>query len=244
MLSKSLFKQDIKSNLTLWAVVTIVMCLLVAQFVAMTEGVMDLTTTVFYGMMSIIVPAIFAIISSNGLLASQVDNGSMAYTLSCPIKRKTVVFTHVLFSALSLLVTFVLTTIIHFIVAKVMNVNTISNSQIIYLNIGSYLAVLSIAGVCFMFSGIFNRSKYSLACGGGLTVFFILMSMMALFGGLAPSMKALANFKYVTVVSLYDTSSILAGGSIWIIKAALLLVISFATYAVGSAWFCKKDLPL
>lgn len=244
MLNLSLLKQDIKSNITIWSVVTIVMSLLVAQFVAMTEGVMDLTTVVFYGMMSVIIPAIYAIITSNGLIAVQVDNGSMAYTLASPIKRRDVVFTHAIFSAVSVLITFITTAIVHLIVANIMDVNTISNSNIIILNIGSYFAVLSIAGICFMFSGIFNRSKHSLSCGGGVTVFFILMSMMAMFGGLTPSMKALANFKYLTVITLYDVSSILAGGSIWIVKIIMLVVISIVSYAVGSAWFCKKDLPL
>ncbi len=244
MFSLSLLKQDIKSNITIWSVVSIVMSLLVAQFVAMTEGVMDLTTVVFYGMMSVIIPAIYAIITSNGLLAAQVDNGSMAYTLACPIKRKTVTFTHAVFSSASLLITFIFTAIVHLIIANVMNVNTISNFNIILLNIGSYFAALSIAGLCFMFSGIFNRSKHSLACGGGMTVFFILMSMMAMFGGLTPSMKALGNFKYLTIITLYDVSSILAGGSIWIIKMIALIIISIISYVVGSAWFCKKDLPL
>ena len=243
-MSISVLVQDIKANIKIWSVVAVVMCLLVAQFVAMTEGVMDLTTTVFYGMMSVIVPAIYTVISSNGLIAGQVDNGSMAYTLSSPIKRRSIVLTHMVFSTLSVLIIFLLTTVVHLIVANAMGVDTISNPKIILLNVGSFLAVLSLSGICFMFSGIFNRSKYSLGCGGGATVFFILMSMMAMFGGLSPSMKALSNFKYLTVISLYDTDSIIAGGSVWIIKAIALFVLSIISYLIGSAWFCKKDLPL
>ena len=95
-----------------------------------------------------------------------------------------------------------------------------------------------------MFSCIFNRAKNSIGCSGIISVFFILMSMMALFGGLSSAMSALENFKYLTITTLCDNASIMAGTHTWIWKGSILVVITAITYFVGAKWFCKKDLPL
>jgi ABC-2 type transport system permease protein len=47
----------------------------------------------FYGMLAVVLPVIFIVLTANGLIAAQVDKGSMAYTLSTPIKRRTVATT-------------------------------------------------------------------------------------------------------------------------------------------------------
>ena len=241
---KSLFKQSFKANWKIWFVVTLVMALLVAQFCAMESGVMDLTTVIFYGMMSIIIPTIYVVVTANNLLARQVDDGSMAYVLSSPIKRKYVAITQILFLVSTLFVTYFVTTLVHILVKASVGSNSLSYSNIILLNLLSFLTTLSISGICFMFSGIFNRSKYSIGAGGMTAVFFILMSMMAMFGGLSPQMSSLSNFKYLTIITLCNNNSIISGDLKWVIDAIILLVASIATYSVGVIWFNKKNLPL
>lgn len=243
-MSKSLFIQSFKANWKIWLVVTLVMSLLVAQFCAMEEGVMDLTTVIFYGMMTVIIPTIYVVVCANNLVARQVDDGSMAYILSSPIKRKTVTNTQIIFLAGSLFVTFLMTYLTHIIVRLAVGSESLSYLQILYLNVSSYATVLALSGICFMFSAIFNRSKYSIGSSGMISVFFILMSMMAMFGGLTPSMKLLSNFKYFTIITLCDKSSITSGTSAWAFEALILLAISFVTYLTGSLWFNKKNLPL
>ena len=244
MFSKSLFVQSFKSNVKVWGVVTVVMCLLVAQFCAMESGVMDLTTVIFYGMMSIIIPVIYVIIAGNNLLAKQVDDGSLAYVLSTPIKRTGIVLTQIVYFISSLFVTYLLTMLTHIILKAAVGSDSLSYGKIIELNLVSFMTVLAFSGISFMFSGIFNRSKNSIGLSGIIAVFFILMSMMAMFGGLAPSMSALSNFKYLTIISLCNNASILAGTATWIWEMLILAVISVITYTVGSITFCKKDLPL
>ena len=243
-MNKSLFIQSIKANWKIWLVVTLVMSLLIAQFCAMEEGVMNLTTEIFYGMMSIIIPTIYVVVTANNLLARQVDDGSMAYVLSSPIKRRDVALTQIMFLVLSVFITFVMTFLTHLIIRTAVGSNSLSVAQILYLNIESFLTVAAIGGICFMFSGIFNRSKYSIGAGGMLAVFFILMSMMAMFGGLAPSMSALSNFKYFTIITLCDKESVLDGTSTWLIESMALIGISAISYTIGSIWFNKKNLPL
>ncbi len=243
-MNKSLFVQSIKANWKIWLVVTLVMALLVAQFCAMEEGVMNLTTEVFYGLMSVIIPTIYVVVTANNLLARQVDDGSMAYVLSSPIKRRSVAMTQILFLVSSIFVTFLITFLTHLLIGAAVGSKSLSYAEIFNLNVSSFVTVLAMGGLCFMFSGIFNRSKYSIGAGGMMSVFFILMSMMAMFGGLAPAMKALSNFKYFTIITLCDKSSILAGSNTWIVESVVLVLIAAVSYTVGSLWFNKKNLPL
>lgn len=247
MFSKSLFKQSVKANWKVWTVVTVIMSMLVAQFCAMEKGIMDLTTVVFYGMMSIIIPTLYVVICANGLLAKQVDDGSMAYVLSSPIKRSSIVITQTVYLLGSLFVTFLSTAIVHLLLKFIVGSNSLGYAQIVYLNLASFGAVAAISGFCFMFSGIFNRSKNSIGASGMIAVFFILMSMMAMFGGLGADdspMAVLDYFKYFTITTLCDNASILAGSGAWIWKLCVLLGLTGALYSVGVVWFCKKDLPL
>lgn len=243
-MNKSLFIQSFKANWKIWLVVTAVMSLLVAQFCALEKDVANLTTVIFYGMMSIIIPTIYVVVTANNLLARQVDDGSMAYVLSSPIKRKNVALVQMGFLVGSLFVTFLSTTLIHLIIANLTGTDSLNNGEIILLNLMSYVTVLAISGICFMFSGIFNRSKYSLGISGMISVFFILMSMMAMFGGLAPSMDSLKMFKFLTIITLCDNQSIMDGNLNWIVEGIVLLAVAASTYSIGTIWFKKKDLPL
>ncbi len=244
MFSKSLFKQSFKANWKIWSVVTIVLSLLVAQFCAMEEGVMDLTTVVFYGMLSIMVPVLYVVITANNLVAKQVDDDSLAYVLSTQTKRSQIVITQALFLVGSLFVTFASVTLTHILVKMVMRADSLTIKRIFCLNIASFWIAAAMSGICFMFSCVFNRAKNSIGVSGIIAVFFILMAMMSLFGGLSSAMSALENFKYMTITSLCDNASIMAGTHAWIWKGAILVVITCVTYTAGSIYFCKKDLPL
>lgn len=57
----------------------------------------------FYVMIGVVLPLIYIIITANSLIAAQVDRGSMAYTLSTPIKRSQVVGTQALYLVLAIL---------------------------------------------------------------------------------------------------------------------------------------------
>ncbi|MCR5349731.1 MAG: ABC transporter permease [Acholeplasmatales bacterium] len=243
-MNKSLYVQSFKANWKIWLVVSLVMVLLVAQFCAMESGGMDFTTVIFYGMMSVIVPTIYVVVTANNLLARQVDDGSMAYVLSSPIKRKDVALTQIAFLVSTLFVTYLSTFSVHIIVKAATGSNSISYFEVFGLNVASFFTTLAISGICFMFSGIFNRSKYSIGAGGMVSVFFILMSMMSMFGGLAPSMKALSNFKYLTLITLCDNDRILSGDNLWIVEIVVLFAVATVTYVIGLLWFRKKNLPL
>lgn len=242
MLSIPLFKQSIKSNWGVWLVMTIIMSAMLVQFTSM-QAIADagLTEPVFYGMMATIIPSIYIIITGDKLLASQVDRGSMAYILSTPIKRSKVVITQALFFIATLVVMFSITTILNTITGVIVKDN-ITLESVLELNLGAFLVAAALSGICFMFSGIFNLSKNASNYGGLICIIFMMCNLLAFFANYG--VESLEFFQYLTIVSLFDISSIMSGADEWIWKFAVLAIISIVTYTIGSVVFCKKDLPL
>ena len=108
--------------------------------------------------------------------------------------------------------------------------------------------LFALSGLCFFTSCWFDRSKRSMAVGGGLSIFSLVAAMLGLFGSpVLPKvvrLDALNYFNYVTVISLFDAVSIMDGTTAFIWKFAILIMLGVLGYAIGSLKFIKKDLPL
>lgn len=256
MISFPLFKQTLKANGTLWGVITAVTTILLVQFAAL-EMTQSLLFLIFYGVMAMLLPAVFILVSSNKLFSSQIDRGSMAYVLSSPLRRSKIISTQLIFSVLSIVLMFTITTVAHIAVnahsplslamagagAGLLGLEgTLTSAMIVKINLSAMLVSLAMMGVAYMFSAIFNQSKYTLGFNGTFIGVSVLANMMAMFGTLG--VEVLENFKYVSICTLYDYKSILLADNNWLIKSAAALIIAIVTYTIGSVWFAKKDLPL
>ena len=216
-------------------------------------GKMDLYAlivgSIFFKIAGLLLPIIYMIMVSNSLIVGQVDSGSMAYVLSTSTKRKSVTFTQSIFMISSLLLMFILTTITSFICFAIVDVDTnLTYGKLALINLGAFLVLFAMSGINFFTSCIFDRSKRSMAIGGGLSIFFLVATMLGLFGSkVIPSVvriKALNNFNYVSIISLFNVVNILDGKAGFIPGLIILLVIGLAGYIAGSIIFKKKDLPL
>lgn len=239
-MSFPLLKQTFKSNLAVWGLTTLIMNVLLGQMVAMT-ATRALLGPMFYGMLVPALIAIFIIIVGDKLLAGQVDRGSMAYILTAPIKRITVVTTQMIYMIGSLAVTFGLMTTTAVAVNKAVDAG-FNNHVLLYLNLGSFGIAFAFAGIMFAASGIFNLSKRALGTGGLLILAFILLAIIGSFANYGVS--GLEHVQHLTIVSLFDYKNILVQGSKWLPKLSVLGGIGALTFATGSMVFVKKDLPL
>ena len=205
---------------------------------------------IFYRIAGLLLPLIFVIMTANNLIAGQVDSGSMAYILSTPTKRKKVTITQMCYLIFSLFSMFVLTTIASMIsLASVKTADiSITYGQMLLLNLGAFVTMLAISGICFLASCWFNRSKFSMSIGGGLSMFFLVATILGLFGSsVIPSairIDAMKYFDYVSILTLFDTISILSGTTAYLWKFVILIAIGAVTYFLGIKIFDKKDLPL
>lgn len=219
-------------------------------------GTMDLYNlivgSIFYKMAGLLLPFIYVIMVSNSLIAGQVDSGSMAYVLSSSVKRNQVTFTQALFLVLSLLLMTVCeaatSCVCLAVVANQSELIRLTFGQLILMNFGFFGVLFAVSGICFFASCRFNRSKNSMAIGGGLTMFFLVATMLGLFGStVLPSivrLDALNFFNYVSIISLFDVESICAGTLDWLWKLAILFAVGIVCFVAGSRKFRRKDLPL
>lgn len=261
MLSKPIFKQTLKANFKLWLIFTLIMTALHIVLIAvfnpgtlsdMSNMVKDtplanllgeatflgMLSKTFYGIQGVLLPIVFIIMTANSLIASQVDRGSMAYLLSTPTKRSTVVLTQAAYLILSLILMILIVTLAGLVSISVFQADIqVDTTNYLMLNLGLFLLMFATGGISFFFSCVFNLSKNSLAWGAGLPMAFFLLKLM---GDVDSSLEGL---KYVSMNSLFDTSAIIDGGNV-AVPFAVLAVIGITLYLFGMRVFKEKDLPL
>ncbi|MFY9901750.1 MAG: ABC transporter permease subunit, partial [Trichococcus sp.] len=125
MFSKPIFKQSIQANWKLWVIITFVAAMILSAFTvtfdaegfaaiaSAAEGtrfsnILSTMTSLlgslenFYKLIAVILGIVYVVFTANNLVVNEVDSGSMAYTLSTPIKRSSVIFTKSIFLVLSI----------------------------------------------------------------------------------------------------------------------------------------------
>lgn len=205
--------------------------------------------SIFYKLAGLLLPIIYMIMASNNLIAGQVDSGSMAYVLSTSTKRKTVVFTQAIYLVGSLLAMFALTTATGCVCLAIVGTDVgLTYGNLLLLNLGAFLVLFALSGLNFLTSCYFDRSKRSMAIGGGLSIFALVAAMLGLFGSpVIPKvvrLDSLNYFNYTTIISMFDVVSIMDGTNAFIWKFAILAVLGIIGITAGSVKFTKKDLPL
>nr|MBO4517450.1 ABC transporter permease subunit [Clostridia bacterium] len=216
-------------------------------------GSMDLygilVGSVFFKIAGLLLPIIYMIMAANNLIAGQVDSGSMAYVLSTPTKRSTVSATQALYLIGSLFLMFVCTAISSVISIFIVDVKTDLNAaKLLLINLNAFIVMFAMSGIAFLASSVFNRSKKAMSIGGGLNIFFLVATILGLFGSpVIPSvirMDSLKYFNYVSIISLFDVVSILDGTLTFLWKIAILIAIGCVCYVIAFKKFKEKDLPL
>ena len=222
-----------------------------------------------YKISGVLLPMIYVMIAANQLIAAQVNDGSMAYILSTPTKRKTVIRTQYTFLIGSIIAMYLVITVssiasewVSFSVAQASSENPqiYNPTTSLLFSLGSFCAMFGLAGICFGASSFFNKSTYSIAVGGGACILSFLSCILGLFGNevfvaVGVGVKAMSTFNYFSIFTLIDNTSMssfakaLAGYDAvlsfqWIWKLGILLAIGIVFAYIGGRRFTKKDLPL
>ena len=222
-----------------------------------------------YKITGVLLPMIYVMITCNKLVSAQVSDGSMAYILSTPTNRKTVVRTQYIFMLLSLVAMYLVITLgaystgaVGYFVTKPDNINfgTFTVRTLLYC-FGSFAAMFALTGVCFGASCWFSKSSNSTAVGGGACILAFLCCILGLFGNkvfvsVGIGVEAMNAFNFLTIYTLIDTESMSnfakavtgAYGGImslkWLWEIAILAGIGGIGAYIGGRKFVKKDLPL
>ncbi|MBE6134113.1 MAG: hypothetical protein E7178_05545 [Erysipelotrichaceae bacterium] len=226
-----------------------------------------------YKIAGVLLPMIYVMVVSNKLVANQVNDGSMAYVLSTPTNRKTVVRTQFVFLLASVTAMYVIITACALGSEAVANAIKLANNpqatnirlplrSILYC-LGSYTSILALGGICFGASCFFNKSSNSVVVGGGVCVVSFLGCILGLFGNkvfvaVGIGVDAMKIFDFFSMFTLVDTESMsnfakaIAENDFvnytaiydWTWKMAITVVIFVLFSYIGGRYFTKKDLPL
>ncbi len=207
----------------------------------------------YFTIMSLLPILLFIIFAGNALIVDQVDKGSMAYILSTPTKRSAVVITQAIYMIFTPLIMVGCAFVTKLIACNVF-MGEVDVAKYAALYGGLYILTEAMASICYLASCLFNLSKYALALGGGLNVWFFLCSLLGMFGSedmvdVGMGVEELGMFNNLSLVGLFDIESLGTVGSGDVVydfvpKLIALAVIAVVCYLAGAIRFQKKDLPL
>ncbi|MCD7715523.1 MAG: ABC transporter permease [Lachnospiraceae bacterium] len=224
----------------------------------MLETMSEMDTTammnqMYFTIMSLLPLILFLVFAGNALVVDQVDKGSMAYILSTPTKRSAVVITQAIYMIIMPFIMVGCAFLVKLAATQAF-AGEVEVARFAALYGGLYLLAEAMAAICYLASCLFNLSKYALALGGGLNVWFFLCSLLGMFGSesmvsMGIGVEMLGNFNKLTIVGLFDIEALgtVGSGSVdyaFVPKLVALAVIALACYVVGMIRFQKKDLPL
>lgn len=191
-----------------------------------------------YGVLFTAFPGVFIIILANRLVAGYVDNGSMAYLLAAPVKRRKIMVTQVVFLLLCLLVLVGFVTGLVLIFSEVLFPGELEIEAFLRLNAGLLGLLIFFGGACFCASCFCNESKNASAIGTAVVVYSLLLQMLSRVG------EKFENIKYATPMTLFDIDGLSAGDAKAWVMCAILYMLGILLMGIGIARFCKRDLPL
>lgn len=201
-------------------------------------NLIDFLSTYLYGLIMIIFPLIFSVLLSLRLIAKKVDNGVMSYLLSSGVERKTVWFTQLLVLMTNLLMLISFCTILGIICSALMFPGDLNIKAFLILNLGVFILHLSLSGICYMCSCIFNEYRLAALFGCGMPILFIMIQMLSNMQG---SMEGL---KYLTLLTLFDQTKLIAGSSEGYMMLGILVVVTLICNVMGALIFNRKSMSL
>lgn len=266
MIHLTLYKKEWKSNgillLIFLAVLTMYAVMIVSMFdpamgdslrflaESMPElfaafGMADVGTTLLefvtgylYGMLFVAFPGVFLIILANRLIARYVDQGSMVYLLSAPVKRRRIAVTQAFFLITALAAMVIYVTVLILIVSQILFPGDLATAAFLRVNAGLFGLLLFFGGACFLASCIFNESKNALGIGTAVVVYSILVQMISQVG------DKFENLKYLTPVTLFDIDGLAAAQSSAWFSCGILYIGGILLIVLGILLFERRDLPI
>lgn len=264
-MSWALFMANIKSNRTIWIIMTCIFCFYLSFMVsmydpngldawedmlsAMPEGflravgwdflgstLLATLATTMYGFLLFMFPLVISIVVNHRIIASHVDRGSMAYLLATPNSRTKISLTQALFSMASMTVFFTVATIFGILVSQAMFPGELEVGRFVLLNLYALLVYFALGGIGFLASCVASESKFSLGFGLGIPAGFLILQMLG---------NASDNFYWIrnlTLLTLFDPAKLIDGDGFAYIAMAIFALLAAALYGGGIAIFNKRDM--
>jgi ABC-2 type transport system permease protein len=264
-MSWTLFKANIRTNRTLWIIMTLVFFMYLSIIISMFDpagadalqqmldtlpesivkamGFANMGTTLLefvasylYGFLVFLVPMVISIVVNHNLIASHIDRGSMAYLLATPNSRRKIAVTQALFSLVSSTLFFVLITGFGIMISHVLFPGLLDVLGFVLLNVYALIVYYAVGGIGFFASCIASESKHSLSIGIGLPVAFIVLKLL---GDAGDKFSWVGN---LSLYALFDPAKLFEGAAFAYVGMFVLALTGLVLYVGGVMYFNRRDL--
>ncbi|OZT13835.1 hypothetical protein CHN50_04525 [Priestia aryabhattai] len=193
----------------------------------------------YYGLLLLVLLSIFCILTSASLIAKLVDNGSMAYLLSTPASRMTVVLTQAVVGVIGLFIIIFITTACGIIVTKFFtSISDFDMWGFVKMNIVVFLLFFFISSYCFLCSSVCNDSKKAWSIPTAITLLFYGIDLI---GKLSDKLESL---RYASIFYYFNPIEIGRGHEDIFVTCLLFGIAGVLLYTISAFLFSKRDLPL
>lgn len=202
-------------------------------------NVSDFLAGEFYGLIYIIIMAIFTVVTATKLVAHMVDNGSLAYLLATPVARGNIARTQAALLGLGILFIGALSTLGGLLGVHLFLHDTHLNPlHFIELNVVGALLFLVIGGYSFIFSCLAKDERTALRASVILTLAFYLLNTVAKLSHMFSWLN------HVTIFAAFNAQNLIHGSGDFSAIASGLAGASIACFAIAIVGFRKRQMSL
>ena len=191
-----------------------------------------------YGFIFVVFPMVYIVIMTSRLVTRYMDKGSMAYLLSTPNTRFSLIFTQAFLLCVNILFMVVFVTGLCTGISEGLFPNELEIAKFLLLNFGLFCLLFFLASVCFCFACIFNESRFATGAGSAFIIGTYIIQMISQID------TKFEFFKFFTPFTLFDPTSLADTDTGAIISVFVLLGLGIIIFGVGMKIFCKKDMSL
>lgn len=266
MFNKALFKLEWKSNYKILIIFCLILSMYIAIMLSMYDPALgsaleaftqsmpelmamvgmsgtpktliEFISTYLYGLIMIVFPFVFGVLLALRLVVKKVDNGVMSYLLSSGVKRSTVWFTQLMVIISNMFILIAYCTILGIVCSEIMFAGDLDIKAYLVLNVGVFILHLSLTGICYLCSCVFNEYRLASLFGAGIPIVFILLQMLSNMQG------SVEWLKYTTLLTLFDPAKLIAGNSDGYLMLGGLVAVTIICYVIGAYVFNRKSMSL
>lgn len=202
-----------------------------------TSSLNGLLANQYFGLFVVLLSMIYVIFAGYGLIGAKVDRGDLAYLLSSPVSRGSIVGSGIFYLVSSLVLLFLLIAGVGVGAAEFFQPGVLDVGVFLYLTLGSFLLVFAYGGISFLAGCLFNGGGRMLAIGGGLPVLFFSLGMVSGFS------EDLSFLRYFTINGLFDSGAVLEGSGFMPGFVGLFLIGAIC-FVFSSFVFSKRSFSL
>ena len=242
MFNKALFKLEWKSNYKILVIFCLILTMYTTMMLAMYDPKLGTALETFAKSM----PEIMAMVGMSGTPTTLIDFLStylyglimIVFPLIFGVERRSVWFTQMLVIITNLFVLIAFCTGLGLGCSALMFPGDLDIGAYLVLNLGVFILQLTLTGICYMCSCIFNEYRLASLFGAGIPIVFIMIQMLSNMQG---SMEGL---KFATLLTLFDPQKLINGNNEGYLMLGGLLVVMIVCYGVGGIIFDRKSMSL